>query len=438
MATRRPTSKHELEIPELLKSVRYACERIPDAIKRKVTIPLTDCIMGGLAVFSLKYSSLLQFDQDAREDDMLKNNLNTLYGIKKAPSDTYMRERLDQIDPENCQKIIDKIIRRLEGNGIFEKYKYHKDYCLVSIDGTGYFSSHDVHCDSCCVKNHRDGTITYYHQMLAAVMVHPGQKTVFPLSVEPIRKSDGMKKNDCEHNAAIRLLKNLKNSHPKLKMIVVLDGLYADATIINLLKELKIHFIITAKENDLKYLFDAYQACKASNMVEIHVKDKVSYSIINNLPLNYKNEHIKVNLLESVEKKKGKTKRFVWITDLNLNEETSEKIAKGGRARWKIENETFNTLKNQGYQFEHNFGHGEKNLSTVLAYLMFIAFLIDQVQQFSCQFFNAALTKCIRRSYLWNKIRGLFFLYFIDSWEQAYKAISLGVGARLSEAFDSS
>ena len=35
------------------------------------------------------------------------------------------------------------------------------------------------------------------------------------------------------------------------------------------------------------------------------------------------------------------------------------------RARWKIENETFNTLKNQGYHFEHNYGHGEQHLSVV-------------------------------------------------------------------------
>ena len=60
-----------------------------------------------------------------------------------------------------------------------------------------------------------------------------------------------------------------------------------------------------------------------------------------------------------------------------------------GRARWKIENETFNTLKNQGYCFEHNFGHGEKNLSTVFAFLMMLAFLIDQIQQRCCKLAGA-------------------------------------------------
>jgi len=62
---------------------------------------------------------------------------------------------------------------------------------------------------------------------------------------------------------------------------------------------------------------------------------------------------------------------------------------KGGRARWRIENETFNTLKNQGYEFEHNFGHGYKNLSTNFALLMMLAFAVDQIVELSCKLYKA-------------------------------------------------
>ena len=72
----------------------------------------------------------------------------------------------------------------------------------------------------------------------------------------------------------------------------------------------------------------------------------------------------------------------------------------GGRTRWHIENDTFNTLKNQGYQFDHNFGHGKQNLSVVLAFLMFTAFLIDQIQEFACKHFQAALKTVGRLKYL--------------------------------------
>ena len=87
----------------------------------------------------------------------------------------------------------------------------------------------------------------------------------------------------------------------------------------------------------------------------------------------------------------GTTKTFTWITDIKITESNVYDLMRGGRTRWKIENETFNTLKNQGYQFEHNFGHGNKNLNVVFTMLMFLAFAIDQLQQISCTFFQAAL-----------------------------------------------
>jgi hypothetical protein len=223
--------------------------------------------MSGVALFGLKYPSLLQFDNDRRGQEMLRHNLRTLYHINQAPSDTYMRERLDEVEATELQKGIDKIIRLLQRGKILEKYRYLKDYCFVSIDASGYFSSHEIHCGSCCIKRHKDGSVTYYHQMLAAVMVSLDYKTVFPLALEAIKKQDGTTKNDCEHNAVRRLLQNLRDSHPQLKMIIVLDGLYADGTIIRLLKQLKFSFIITAKKSDLDYSFDAYQAGQKQTFV---------------------------------------------------------------------------------------------------------------------------------------------------------------------------
>jgi len=62
------------------------------------------------------------------------------------------------------------------------------------------------------------------------------------------------------------------------------------------------------------------------------------------------------------------------VTDIPINEANLMHLMRGARARWKIENETFNTIKNQGYHFEHNFGHGYQHLSTVLMHLMMPAF----------------------------------------------------------------
>ena len=102
------------------------------------------------------------------------------------------------------------------------------------------------------------------------------------------------------------------------------------------------------------------------------------------------------------------------------------KIMRGGRARWKIENETFNTLKNQGYQFEHNFGHGKKNLSVIFALLMMLAFLVDQAQQLGCRLFKAVWEKVRSKRSLWEKMRGLFHDLEFDSMETLFKALLYG------------
>ena len=95
---------------------------------------------------------------------------------------------------------------------------------------------------------------------------------------------------------------------------------------------------------------------------------------------------------------------------------------RGGRARWKIENETFNTLKNQGYHFEHNYGHGEQHLAVVFAMLMMLAFLVDQTQQLCCALFQAVWAKLGSKRRLWERMRALFYDYALESMCQLFEA----------------
>ncbi len=99
---------------------------------------------------------------------------------------------------------------------------------------------------------------------------------------------------------------------------------------------------------------------------------------------------------------------------------------RSGRARWKIENETFNTLTNQGYNLKHNYGLGKKNLSTNFISLMMLAFLVDQIQQLCCPLFQAALKKAGGKKYLWKRILSTFNEFEIDSFETILKAIAYG------------
>ncbi|MCP4135672.1 MAG: transposase, partial [bacterium] len=114
---------------------------------------------------------------------------------------------------------------------------------------------------------------------------------------------------------------------------------------------------------------------------------------------------------------------FSWITDFKLTKKNVYQIMRIGRSRWKIENETFNTLKNQGYNFEHNYGHGDKNLCTVLALLMMLAFWVDQLQQGWNVFFKAAWKKTQTKIALWEEVRSKFNEFVVSSMEMIYLLI---------------
>lgn len=421
--------RKSLSMPGLLKIVKKSFVQVKETSKssRKNRISIADCLMSGLAVFSLKYPSLLQFDR-SQEEEEIRHNLSCLYQIERAPCDTYLRERLDEVDPTSLRSSYKALFSQLQRGKELEKFQYMDGHYLLSIDGAGYFSSTEVHCDNCCEKHHKDGNITYYHQMLGAVLVHPDYKEVIPFAPEPILKQDGASKNDCERNASKRLLDDLRREHPHLKVIVVEDGLASNAPHIKKIQALDMHFILGAKPKDHKYLFDWVKHSKTQSYEFRDNKGIIHrFNYINGVPLNDSNMDLEVNFLEYWEiKPNGKKQHFTWVTDLRLSQETVFDIMKGGRARWKIENETFNTLKNQGYHFEHNFGHGYKNLSTVFAYLMILAFFIDQVQALSCKLFKSAVKKAGSKMRFWEKVRGYFLNYLVTSWDDLYNVIAYG------------
>jgi len=420
--------RKSLSVEGLLGKTRHRFEKVPDP-KSGCDIPLTDHLMSGLAVFGLKYPSLLQFDQD-QNDEIIRANIHSLYGVEQAPCDTYLRERLDEVDPRHLRKAYSSLFSVLQRGKGLEGFSYLEGYYLLSIDGTGYFSSNEVHCDQCCEKHHRDGRTTYYHQMLGAVLVHPDCPEVFPLAPEPILKQDGSRKNDCERNAAKRLLADTRREHPHMKFIVIEDALASNAPHIRQLQALNYRFILGAKPKDHTFLFDWVNNTVATTEHEITDEQGVKHRFryLNGAPLNEANFELEVNFLEYWEiRPSGKTTHFSWVTDIPIHPANLMVLMRGARARWKIENETFNTLKNHGYHFEHNFGHGYQHLSTVMVHLMMLAFLIDQIQQRCCGLFNRAMVKAETRCRFWRMVRSLFQHYLIPHWEALYQGIANGL-----------
>jgi hypothetical protein len=416
-----------LNADALFSLVRSGFEKIKDHRLGPIKIPLTDALMSAFAMFSLKDPSLLAFEE--RRSGY--TNLKTVYLVNNVPCDTQMRTILDEVDPDDIEPLFSDVFRQLQRGKALEKMVFMNGCYLLSVDGTGYFSSNSVHCDFCSVKtNSKTGEITYYHQMLGAAIVHPDYKEVVPLAPEPIIKQDGETKNDCERNACKRFFDKLRTVHPHLRLIVIEDALSSNAPHIHELEKHQLHYILGVKKGDHAFLFDYVEsAVKDGLTTEIEYKDEdtvYKFRFINQTPLNASNQDVLVNFVEYWETTPKKTMHFSWVTDIPVTEENVSEIMRGGRARWKIENETFNTLKNQGYNFEHNYGHGEKNLSVVFAMLMMLAFLVDQAQQLACRLFQAVWKKLGSKRSLWENTRSLFFGFKFDSMKDIHRALLYG------------
>ena len=402
---------------------------IPDPRRSGSPIPLRDAMLSAFAMFSLKDPSLLAFDE--RRND---GNLKTLYRIEQIPSDTRMREILDEVDPEDLRDVFGDVFRQLQRGKALEPFVFHNGAYLLSLDGTGYFSSPTIHCDSCQVKEHKDGSVSYQHQMLGAVIVHPDIKEVIPLAPEPIQKQDGATKNDCERNAAKRLLPKIRRQHPHLKFIVVEDGLASNGPHVRDLIDNRMHFILGVKPGDHAFLFEqvaeARRQGRSPTLSGKEGKNRAEVSWVYSVPLNESNPDLRVDFLEYSEYNAAgkRVKHFTWITDMHVNLRNAWLFVRGGRARWRIENETFNTLKNQGYHYEHNFGHGQKHLSVVFAMVMMLAFLVDQAQQLCCPLFQAVWRKLGSKRALWDNLRSHFRHFRIHSMRQLHEAILYDLG----------
>jgi hypothetical protein len=438
--------RKQLNADAMFSSIRQEFEKIPEFRTGDIDISIPDALMSAFAMFSLKDPSLLQFDR-RRQNEAESQNLRRIYGIKDIPSDTRMREIDDEIDPyQYIAPVFKSVFRNLQRGKALEPLVFYEGCYLLNLDGTGFFSSQKLSAPFCLEKvNKKTGQITYYLQLLGAAIVHPDLKEVVPLCPEMIIKQDGKTKNDCERNAAKRFFEQLRKDHPHLPLIINEDALSPNAPHITDMKKYNLHYILGVKPGDHKFLFrHVDKAMKKGHTTEFSFEDEDDpdlthrFRILNGAPLNKSNQDLLVNFIEYWEYSK-KAQQVIyhnsWITDFTLTKENAYTIMQGGRARWKIENETFNTLKNQGYNFEHNYGLGEKYLAVVFAMLMMLAFLVDQTQQLCCILFQSVWKRLGSKRALWESIRSYFKCFLVNSMEELYRALLYGIKAQSLEQF---
>jgi len=380
--------------------------------------------MSGFAMFYLQDPSLLEF-QRRFQHSIQRNNLSTVFGVREIPGDSQLREMIDEHSYEPLYGVFDEYFKRLQRGKQLEDYRFLGKYYLISIDGTQYFGSEKIGCMKCLRKKSKDGELRYSHQILQATLVAVGKRQVIPFGPEFVCNRDLEGPQDSELKAGTRLIPKLRAGHRQLPMVIVGDSLYSKQPFIRLVKRHKMSFILGAKPKDHKSLMQDIEGLRRGGLLSSHeYRDEKGkrylYEWVNDIPLNGDLGGEEVNYVEfHIFNAKGKrTYHNSWVMDLEVNEGNVRELVRGARARWKIENEGFNTLKNHGYHLEHNFGHGHKNLSEAFFVLNLLAFFVHQILELTDRLYQSCRAGFSARREFWNAIRASFRLLLFDSWEQ--------------------
>jgi len=395
-----------------------------------LTYTMEDIAASAFCVFYTQCPSFLA-NQETMRKNKGRSNAQTLFQIKKIPSDNHIRDMLDEVPPEELYPVYDEIFQGLRDQGVLTDFQTLGGTTPIALDGTWYFSSHNIHCDQCTKIEHSNGEITYYHSAITPVIVAPGQKHAIALRPEFIVPQDGHDKQDCETAAAkrwldkesARYLAGLNNNVTYLG-----DDLYAHQPLCRRVLLQRSHFIFTCKPDSHTHLYQwigLLEQGRELRTVTMRVKDdkghweEHTYRYANGVPLVEGEGALKVNWCEVTITGKHRKSPYhnAWVTDWKIDDANVAGIVATGRCRWKIENENNNTLKTKGYHLEHNFGHGKKHLSSLLAAMNMLALLTHTFLSYCDDAYRLIRATLPTRKTFFEHIRALMHYHCFPSWE---------------------
>jgi hypothetical protein len=410
-------------LDSLFGSLRVCLDRFPD--KRRgmnTTYGIGDIGMAAFSVFFMQSPSFLAHQRQL-EAGHGRSNCTSLFGIAKIPSDNHIRDMLDPAAPTLLRPVFAETIEQLRQiDGGLDMFRRLDGRVLIALDGTEYHCSRKIHCPHCSTRVRGNGQTEYYHGMLAATLVAPGHDKVIPLEPEFIVPRDGAEKQDCENMAAKRWLTAHAQRYAEFDPVYLGDDLFSRQPLCQAVLDTGGHFIFVCKPSShpliQEYLTGAHlpvleQTVKRGKQRFVH-----RYRWLHDVPLRDRRDALIVNWFEiEIINASGKTTyRNSFVTDLPVGPDGVAELAACGRARWKIENETFNVLKNNGYNLEHSFGHGKQNLSAILVSLNLLAFAIHTVCDIGDELWRNARTKLGPRYNFFSKLAAIT-AYLVPSWQ---------------------
>jgi len=364
---------------------RALCSTLPDRRRGKNTMyEIADIGLGAFSTFFMQCPSFLA-RQRVLERGHGTSNCQCLFGMIKIPTDNHIRSVLDPVSPQAVFPAFGEALAALIAGGGLTYFRRLNGHVLIAFDGTEYFRSQDVWCPNCSSRARANGRIEHFHSMVSAALVAPGHNRVLPLEPEFIAPQDGAEKQDCEARAAQRWLAAHGPKYAHLKPIYLGDDLSSRQPTCEAVLAAGGHFLFTAKPSSHKTLYSWLEGAEVPS-TEKKVKQgkyfaTYRYRWMEGVPIRDGEDALMVNWLEiEIVDRSGKvTYRNSFITDLPVCKNNVDELVAAGRARWKIENENFNTMKTKGYNLEHNFGHGQQHLAALLAAMNLIAFAFHTV-----------------------------------------------------------
>ena len=417
-------------LPFLLSSLQSACAGFPD--KRKggaATYTMADIGLSAFSLFFMQSGSFLSHQRSLAEGEQ-SSNCHTLFGMQRIPTDNHIRAMLDPVDPAHLQPCFDAALAALREHGGLAPFQRLGGRCLVALDGTEYFCSQKIGCAHCLTRKRANGAVERYHAMLSATLVAPGHAMTLPLMPCFIEPQDGHDKQDCERAAAKRWLALQGPGLAHLRPVYLGDDLLACQTIAQAVISEGADFLFTCKPDSHKTLYD-FIAGAAARTLTVAEKTKankrqiVSYRWFDAVPLRGGEDAMEVNYLEiAIADRTGKvTYRNSFVTSIGLTKDNVAAIAAAARARWKIENESFNVLKNNGYCLEHNFGHGKDRLAMLFAAMNLLAFTFHCVSDILEEKWQDARNAKGSRTRFFMHLKTITAYIVFASWDELLETI---------------
>ena len=429
---------HALTLDSLLDSFREVASTLPDSRTGSNTqYSVADAAACALAPFFFQDPSFLAF-QRRMEEEEARSNCQSLFGINKTPCDNSIRSLLDGCPSDAFNALFPRCLETLAQHDALDPFLRLDGRLLVALDGIEFHKSYKIKCDSCSTRHvGKAKTPQYFHSMVCPAVVADGHNRVIPLMAEFIQPqhdpaagdtdlSGSRQKQDCERNAAKRWISNCLPDLDPYRPVLLGDDIYCCNPICELLRKHRADFIFVCLPSSHKCLYDGLHESLFHSSGWLPVRNARQhltyhrYRWQSGVPVRDGADAVSGTWIEFTIRRKTpdgqgwkQTYYNTFFTSLEVTADNVASIARAGRARWKIENETYNCLSRQGYHLKHNFGHGSEGLANLLVVLNLLAFAFHSVLDSLSGVWQQARTKLVTRRDFFRDLQTLTkYLYF--------------------------